>query len=127
MKKLVQKVIDINPSIESIPSKLQEFLNHMSADGWEYCGQIGMSYVFKRWEEEPVVVQGGNNYGNGNNNYSPYNGNNYRPYNPYYNPNPSFHPYTSPQPSQAFNPSNFGTRVDPADDNRIYNKNPFDE
>lgn len=124
MRKLVQKVVDINPSIESIPSRLQEFLDNMSRDGWEYCGQIGMSCVFKRWEEEPVVCQDRRNYGSTP--YTPYNNSNYQGgYRPY---TPNFQPYQNhnPQP-YPYNPSNFGTRVDPGEDNKIYSTNPFED
>lgn len=126
MKRLVQRVEDIGIGIQSFPDKLQKYLDEKSKDGWEYCGQLGMFYVFKRWEEEPRVVQGGGNpiYGSSyNNNYS---NPSYRPYP--YNPSPSFQPYQpQPQQSYGYNPSNFGVRVDPADDNKIYSQNPFED
>lgn len=59
MKKLVQKIFDINPMDMSDAHRLQEFIDKKSKENWEYCGQIGLFYVFKRWEEEPSVVNGG--------------------------------------------------------------------
>lgn len=121
MKKLVQKVFDINPSLMSSPERLQKYFDRKSSEGWEYCGQIGIFHLFKRWEEIPNVVEGGssNVYGQG---YNPYRPQTYQPsyqptYSPY-NPNQGFN-------NNPYNPSRFGVRVD-EDDNK-YNGNPFDE
>lgn len=123
MKKLVQRVVEINPVIESIPEKLQKFLDDKSKDGWEYSGQIGMFYVFKRWEEETQVVQNEGGYGGYNPGYQTYNPNQgYRPY-------PNFQQFNpQPTPQTYFNPNNFGVRVEPENNNKkICGSNPFDE
>lgn len=57
MRKLVQKLVDIDPVILSNPEGLQRRLDEMSSKGWEYSGQIGLYYVFKRWEEETKVYE----------------------------------------------------------------------
>lgn len=127
MKKLVQKVVDIDPRFSTNPESLQAYLDKKSSEGWEFCGQIGLFYVFKRWEEVANVVDNSNgNVWNGNTMGGAYTGNyGYNPYRPQvyqpYNPNPQ--PYsTTPQ----YNPSNFGVRVKP-DEDKIYPGNPFDE
>ena len=105
----------------SSPERLQKYFDRKSSEGWEYCGQIGIFHLFKRWEEIPNVVEGGssNVYGQG---YNPYRPQTYQPsyqptYSPY-NPNQGFN-------NNPYNPSRFGVRVD-EDDNK-YNGNPFDE
>lgn len=130
MKKLVQKVVDINPSYTTSPEILQKYLDKKSSEGWEFCGQIGLFYVFKRWEEVANVVDNSNgnvwnggSYGGSTNNYGSYYSQ-FRPqvYQPY-NPNPQPQTYQQPQ----YNPGQFGVRVKPDEDDAVYPGNPFDD
>lgn len=60
MKKLVQKLFEINDHIANGgPEVLQSFLDRVSADGWEYCGMLSDYYIFKRWEEKTTVSDTG--------------------------------------------------------------------
>lgn len=118
MRRLVQKVFDINPGATSNPDRLQRYLDKKSSEGWEYCGQIGLFYVFKRWEEIPNVVDGGNNYGQ-----APYFGGSQ------YRPPQSFQPYNPYSPNNytpQYKPQQWGVKVNESDDDK-YNSNPFDE
>lgn len=78
MRKLVQKVVEIDTSYSYDKDVLQKKLDELSKDGWELCGQIGIFHIVKRWEEETRVYQGGycqpQDYGSN------------RPYTPPYNP-----------------------------------------
>lgn len=110
MRRLVQKVVDINPAISADKRRLQEYFDKKSSDGWEMCGQIGIYYVFKRWEEVPNVVEGGNGYSSYNS-YQTFGQPTYRPYQPqtpYFNPNGGTSYGTS---YNSYNPSSFGVRV----------------
>lgn len=126
MKKLVQKVFDINPALMSDSVRLQNFLNKMSDDNWEYCGQLGIFYIFKRWEEEPDVVKGGSSSFRNQSNDTPYFGG-YSPNPPSYGfPNQQYqHQQYRPQyrESQVYDPTKFGTLVEGSDKNdNIYNR-----
>lgn len=117
MRKLVQKVVELDTLYSSDKTLLQSKLDELSKDGWELCGQVGIFHVVKRYEEETKVYQGGyfqpnqpnnpfNNqqppyygynggngsgYGYGYNNYG-YNYNYNNSYNPGYRPNFSPNP-----------------------------------
>lgn len=100
MRRLVHQVVDINPSISSFRDKLQEFFDMKSKDGWEYCGQVGLFHVFKRWENAPEVIEG-----------TPYNGNGYG-YQPYGGYGGQYRPTYQPQPYFNNAPyQSWGTRV----------------
>lgn len=130
MKRLVQRVFDINPSIMSDSVRLQSFFTKMSEDNWEYCGQVGIFYVFKRWEEEPNVVNGGSSsFRQQPQQSSPYFGQ-YNP--PSYQPQSYQPPYQSPYGGYGsynrYNPQNFGVRVDESDKyDRYTDDNPFNQ
>lgn len=113
MKRLVQKLVDLNPAITSNASKLQELLDSESSNGWEFSGQIGLFYVFKRWENVPDVVEGGNP----NSPYNPYSSgiNRYG-----YGSGGGSYPYQSPSyyPHPTYNPSSWGNRVNSNEDDQ---------
>lgn len=131
MRKLVQRLFDINPYVISDSSRVQEFLDKMSRDNWEYCGQIGLYYVFKRWEEEPNVISGGsgsfyqpqpnppsygNGYGQSQYNHPTFQPQQYNPYSSNSNSNPAYN-------GGRYNPSQFGVRVNEG----CESENPFNK
>lgn len=146
MRKLVQKLVELEPYLSNNKELLQAKLDELSKDGWELCGQVGLFHIFKRWEEEVKVYQNGydsqpnyqpgyygNNYNSGFNGYGYGNYNNYRPpfqqqyYNNYNNNNYGYRPQPynngyQPQPSfNNYNPGMFGTPVSQNQNNPFNN------